>query len=82
MSHEPHRKPAELLRQMAARHGERITQRDTAALLLAATTLENQADQLQRQSLAMRDTMFEAIGHGARADALQEGLRALLETHA
>lgn len=77
----PHIKPAALLRLMAERHGERITQRDCAALHLAAATLDEQGAQLDQLFGGYRDQLHGLVTHKARADALMAGLRALLETH-
>lgn len=76
-----HRKPVALLRLMSERQGQRITARDVAALQLAAATLESQADQLSRQMRGLGDTLGHLVSAEARANALMDGLRALLETH-
>jgi hypothetical protein len=77
-----HQKPAALLRLMAERQGQRITTRDVAALQLAVRTMEEQATRLDRELIAYRDTLHELVIHKVRADALQDGVRALLEIHA
>jgi hypothetical protein len=75
------RKPVALLRLMAERQGQRITARDVASLQLAAATLEAQAAEINRHFRAYGDALSELIDHKSRADALQHGLRALLEIH-
>lgn len=77
----PHKKPAALLRLMAGRQGQRITARDVAALQLAARTLEEQAEQSAKHFSAYVDALSELVTHKARAEAMQDGMRALLEIH-
>lgn len=77
----PHTKPATLLRLMTERQGQRITARDVAALQLAAATLDEQAAQLDKHFSAYGDVLREVVINKARAEALQEGIRALLEVH-
>lgn len=77
----PHQKPAALLSLMAERHGQRITARDVAALQLAVRTLDAQADLLQRQFEVYSETLHDLVKHKARAEALQDGLRAMLEVN-
>lgn len=81
MSYQAHRKPVELLRGMAARHGERITQRDASTLLLAAEMLETQAAELEKHFKVYATVLSDLITHQTRADAMTASLRALLETH-
>lgn len=76
-----HTKPAALLRQMAQRQGQKITARDVAALQLAAATLEALAGLLDQHMRAYGDTLRDLVTHKARADALQDSMRALLEIH-
>jgi len=72
-------KGAALLRLIAARRGERITARDVAALHLAARTLEAQAEQMARHFEVYRETLTELVTHKARAEAMTDSLRAVLE---
>lgn len=75
-------KPVALLRLMAERQGQRITARDVAALHLAARSLEATREMSDKAMHAYRDTLHELVTHKARAEALQDGMRALLEVHA
>ncbi len=77
----PHTKPAALLRLMAGRKGDKITSRDVAALHLAAAMLDEQAQQLAKHFAAYGDALSELIDARTRADAMQAGIRGLLETH-
>lgn len=77
-----HHKPAALLRLMAERQGQRITARDVAALHLAVRTMEEQAAQLDKHFSVYGATLHDLVRSNARADALQDGMRALLEVHA
>jgi hypothetical protein len=72
-------KPAALLRLMAERKGEQITARDVVALHLAARTLEAQAEQMARHFGVYRETLAELVTHQARAEAMTDSLRAVLE---
>lgn len=76
-----HTKPVTLLRLMAERKGQRITQRDLAVLELAAATLESQAEVIGKQMRGIGNTLSDLVTAEARAKALTEGMRALLEIH-
>lgn len=75
-------KPCALLRLMAERQGQKITARDVAALLLAVRTMEALQELSDKGMAAYRDTLHELVTHKARAEAMQDGMRALLEVHA
>lgn len=77
----PTHKPCALLRLMAERQGQKITARDVAALQLAVRTMEELQDQHQLHIRAYGDTLSEIVTANARAAALQDGMRALLEVH-
>lgn len=74
-------KPAALLRLMAERRGQRINARDVAALLLAARTLEVQAQEIDKSFLAYGTTLRDLVTHKADAEAMRDHLRAILEIH-
>lgn len=76
------RKPCALLRLMAERQGQKITARDVAALLLAVHTLEALREMADKGMAAYGDVLRELVTHKARAEALQDGMRALLEVNA
>lgn len=76
------RKPCALLRLMAERQGQKITARDVAALLLAVHTMEALQALADKGMAAYGDALHELVTYKARAEALQDGMRALLEVHA
>ena len=76
------RKPCALLRLMAERQGQKITARDVAALLLAVHTLQELQALADKMMAGYRDAMHELVTHKARAEALRDGMRALLEVDA
>lgn len=76
------RKPCALLRLMAERKGQKLTARDVAALLLAVHTLQELQALADKAMAGYRDALHELVAHKAHAEALQEGMRALLEVHA
>ena len=75
------RKPCELLRLMSERRGERITSRDVAALQLAIHTMQALQELADKHMHAYRGALHDLVTHKARAEALQDGMRALLEIH-
>ena len=72
-------KPLALLRLMAERQGQKITARDVAALLLAVHTMDALQELADKSMAGYRDALHELVTHKARAEALQDGMRALLE---
>lgn len=76
------RKPCALLRLMAERRGQKITARDVAAVQLAVRTMESQAAQLAKHFQVYGDVLHKLVAAEAKAGAMQDGLRALLEVHA
>jgi hypothetical protein len=75
------RKPCALLRLMAERQGQKITARDVAALLLAVSTMEALQQLADKGMAGYRDALHDLVTHKARAESLQDGMRALLEVH-
>jgi hypothetical protein len=75
-------KPCALLQDMATRRGQKITARDVAALQLAVQTLATLDAQLTEHFRVYCNTVYDIVVAEARAKALTEGIRALLEVHA
>jgi hypothetical protein len=74
-------KPCTLLQDMAARRGQKITARDVAALQLAVSTLVELDAQLTKYVRLSGNDLHDIVNAKVRADALQAGMRALLEVH-
>ena len=74
-------KPCALLADMATRKGQKITAKDVAALQLAVQTLAALDAQLTEHFRVYGNTLYDIVVAEARAKALTEGMRALLEVH-
>jgi hypothetical protein len=74
MSKSPH-----LLRRMASRSGERISQRDAAALRQAALIIEAQAAEIVKISDALADARRQLIYAQSGYTVLVEQIRAAIE---
>lgn len=77
----PIHKPCALLRLMAERRGQKITGRDVAALQLAVHTMEALGAEITKHIDVYRELLSQVVTAEAKASALQDGMRALLEVH-
>lgn len=74
-------KHVELLRDIAARRGEKITARDVVALKLAAHTLKALAAQLDKSSGIYTENIWQVVIAEANTKAMRESIAAILEIH-
>lgn len=72
-------KSAHLLRRMASRSGERISQRDAAALRQAALVIEVQAEEIAKLSRDVAEARRELIYAQSGYTVLVEQIRAAIE---